>query len=128
MVVDIRSLYSQTGKFTYDPGFMSTAACKSAITYIDGDEGILLYRGYPDPATRGATAISWRVCYLLLKGELPSVEQKRDFDNNIRRHTMVHEQLVRFFSGLPPRRAPDGRHGRRGRRAVRVLSRLARHQ
>ena len=98
-VVDIRALYNQTGKFTYDPGFMSTAACKSAITFIDGDEGVLLYRGYPiEQLAQHCDFLE--TCYLLLKGELPSEEQKRAFDDNITRHTMVHEQLVRFFSGF----------------------------
>jgi citrate synthase len=98
-VVDIRALYSQGGKFTYDPGFMSTAACKSAITFIDGDEGVLLYRGYPiEQLAQNCDFLE--TCFLLLKGELPSRDQKRAFDSNISRHTMVHEQLVRFFSGF----------------------------
>jgi len=98
-VVDIRALYTQTGKFTYDPGFMSTAACKSAITYIDGDQGVLLYRGYPiEQLAEHCDFLE--TCYLLLKGELPNEEQKHAFDGNITRHTMVHEQLVRFFSGF----------------------------
>jgi citrate synthase len=98
-VVDIRALYGQSGKFTYDPGFMSTASCKSAITYIDGDAGILLYRGYPiEQLAQHCDFLE--TCYLLLKGELPDKEQKRAFDGNISRHTMVHEQLVRFFSGF----------------------------
>ena len=98
-VVDIRSLYGETGKFTYDPGFMSTAACKSAITFIDGDEGILLYRGYPIQQLAEQCDFLG-VCHLLLKGELPNAAEKRAFDGNIRRHTMVHEQLVSFFSGF----------------------------
>jgi citrate synthase len=98
-VVDIRSLYSKTGKFTYDPGFMSTAACKSAITYIDGDNGVLLYRGYPIEQLAEKCDFL-EVCYLLLKGELPTLAQNREWDSNITRHTMVHEQLVRFFSGF----------------------------
>jgi citrate synthase len=98
-VVDIRALYTQSGKFTYDPGFMSTAACKSAITFIDGDAGVLLYRGYPiEQLAEHCDFLE--TCYLLLKGELPNQEQKRAFDSNISRHTMVHEQLVRFFSGF----------------------------
>jgi citrate synthase len=98
-VVDIRALYNQAGKFTYDPGFMSTASCKSAITYIDGDQGVLLYRGYPiEQLAQNCDFLE--TCYLLLKGELPNREQKRAFDFNISRHTMVHEQLVRFFSGF----------------------------
>ena len=98
-VVDIRALYNQANKFTYDPGFMSTASCKSAITYIDGDQGVLLYRGYPiEQLAQNCDFLE--TCYLLLKGELPNREQKRAFDTNISRHTMVHEQLVRFFSGF----------------------------
>ncbi len=98
-VVDIRALYNQAGKFTYDPGFMSTASCKSAITYIDGDQGVLLYRGYPiEQLAQNCDFLE--TCYLLLKGELPNREQKHAFDFNISRHTMVHEQLVRFFSGF----------------------------
>jgi citrate synthase len=98
-VADIRALYTQAGKFTYDPGFMSTASCKSAITYIDGDVGVLLYRGYPiEQLAQHCDFLE--TCYLLLKGELPTPEQKRAFDSNISRHTMVHEQLVRFFSGF----------------------------
>jgi citrate synthase len=98
-VADIRSLYGKAGMFTYDPGFMSTASCKSAITYIDGDEGVLLYRGYPIEQLAEQCAFL-EVCYLLLKGELPNREQKKTWDANISRHTMVHEQLVRFFSGF----------------------------
>jgi len=98
-VVDIRSLYGKTGKFTYDPGFMSTAACKSAITYIDGDNGILLYRGYPiEQLAQHCDFLE--VCHLLLKGELPNAAEKQDWDDRIRKHTMVHEQLARFYSGF----------------------------
>jgi citrate synthase len=98
-VIDIRPLYAKTGMFTYDPGFMSTASCKSAITYIDGDEGVLLYRGYPiEQLARQCDFLE--VCHLLLKGELPTPVQKREWDERIRRHTMVHEQLVRFYSGF----------------------------
>ncbi len=98
-VVDIGKLYGQTGMFTYDPGFTSTASCESEITYIDGDEGILLYRGYPieQIAEKGDYL---ETCYLLLYGELPTPVQKRDFDHRITRHTMVHEQMARFFGGL----------------------------
>jgi len=98
-VVDIRPLYAKTGKFTYDPGFMSTASCKSAITYIDGDNGVLLYRGYPIEQLAEKCDFL-EVCYLLLKGELPTLPQKREWDDCIRKHTMVHEQLVRFYSGF----------------------------
>ena len=92
-------LYSQTGMFTYDPGFTSTASCESKITYIDGDEGVLLYRGYPieQLAEHGDFL---ETCYLLLYGELPTGAQKADFDYRITRHTMVHEQMARFFQGF----------------------------
>src|SRR5262245_41643367 len=89
-VIDIRPLYAKTGRFTYDPGFMSTASCKSAITYIDGDNGVLLYRGYPIEEL-AQTCDFLEVCYLLLKGDLPTLAQKREWDNNIRVHTMVHD-------------------------------------
>jgi citrate synthase len=98
-VVDIGKLYAQTGMFTYDPGFTSTAACESKITYIDGDEGVLLYRGYPieQLAEHGDFL---ETCYLLLYGELPTAAQKVDFDHRVTRHTMVHEQMHRFFQGF----------------------------
>ena len=98
-VVDIGKLYGQTGMFTYDPGFTSTASCESKITYIDGDEGVLLYRGYPieQLAEHGDFL---ETCYLLLYGELPTPTQKKDFDYRITRHTMVHEQMARFFQGF----------------------------
>ncbi len=98
-VVDIGKLYAQTGAFTYDPGFMSTASCESAITYIDGDEGVLLYRGYPieQLAEHGDYL---ETCYLLLEGHLPNAAQKADFDYRVTRHTMVHEQMARFFQGF----------------------------
>ena len=98
-VVDIGKLYGQTGLFTYDPGFTSTASCESKITYIDGDEGVLLYRGYPieQLAEHGDFLES---CYLLLYGELPTKAQKAEFDYTITRHTMVHEQMARFFAGF----------------------------
>ncbi|HXW70202.1 MAG TPA: citrate synthase [Methylocella sp.] len=98
-VVDIGKLYAGTGMFTYDPGFTSTASCESGITYIDGDEGILLYRGYPieQIAEHGDFL---ETAYLLLYGELPNASQKKDFDHRITRHTMVHEQMARFFQGL----------------------------
>ncbi len=97
--IDIRKLYGQTGKFTYDPGFMSTAACNSAITYIDGDKGELLHRGYPieQLAVHGDFL---DVCYLLLKGDLPKIEQKREFNELVTKHTMVHEQMQFFFRGF----------------------------
>src|SRR5579864_5749703 len=98
-VIDIRKLYGQTGKFTYDPGFMSTAACNSAITYIDGDKGELLYRGYPiDNLAQNADFLE--TCYLLLKGELPNAKQKKEFVDTVKQHTMVHEQMQFFFRGF----------------------------
>jgi citrate synthase len=98
-VIDIRSLYSKTGMFTYDPGFTSTAACDSAITYIDGDKGELLYRGYPiDQLSEKSTYIE--VCYLLLYGELPNATQLQEFDELVTKHTMVHEQMHYFYRGF----------------------------
>src|SRR6476660_2741297 len=98
-VLDIAKLYAQTGMFTYDPGFTSTASCESKITYIDGDEGVLLYRGYPieQLAEHGDFL---ETCYLLLYGALPTPSQKSDFDYRVTRHTMVHEQMSRFFQGF----------------------------
>ncbi|WP_296945241.1 citrate synthase [uncultured Massilia sp.] len=98
-VVDIRKLYGQTGKFTYDPGFMSTAACQSAITYIDGDKGELLYRGYPIEQL-AVECDFLETCYLLLNGELPNAEQKAEFETTVTRHTMIHEQMQFFFRGF----------------------------
>ena len=98
-VVDIKTLYGKTGKFTYDPGFMSTAACRSAITYIDGDKGELLYRGYP--IDQIATNCDYlETCYLLLNGEMPNAAQKEAFVNNVSHHTMVHEQMQFFLRGF----------------------------
>ncbi len=98
-VVDIRALYGKTGAFTYDPGFLSTAACASKITFIDGDKGILLYRGYPiDQLAQQCDFLE--VCYLLLNGELPKAQEKQKFDWTVTRHTMVHEQLARLFQGF----------------------------
>lgn len=98
-VVDIRKLYGQTGKFTYDPGFMSTAACNSSITYIDGDKGELLYRGYPiEQLAENCDFLE--TCYLLLNGELPNAEQKATFSDTVTKHTMVHEQMQFFFRGF----------------------------
>ena len=98
-VVDIRSLLAKTGKFTYDPGFLSTASCRSAITFIDGDEGVLLYRGYPiEQLAEHCDFLE--VCYLLLFGELPNQDQKDRFVNTVTRHTMVHDQMTNFFRGF----------------------------
>jgi citrate synthase len=98
-VIDIRKLYGQTGKFTYDPGFMSTAACQSAITYIDGDKGELLYRGYPIEQL-AVNCDFLETCYLLLNGELPNAAEKEKFVATVTKHTMVHEQMQFFFRGF----------------------------
>ncbi|CAG9171592.1 Citrate synthase [Cupriavidus laharis] len=98
-VIDIRKLYGQTGKFTYDPGFMSTASCNSKITYIDGDKGELLYRGYPIEQL-AQKCDHLETCYLLLKGELPNAKQKEEFTGHVMNHTMVHEQLQFFLRGF----------------------------
>ncbi len=98
-VMDVRSLYAKTGMFTYDPGFMATAACRSSITYIDGDQGILMYRGYPIQEL-AAKSDFLEVAYLLLNGELPNPEQKKQFVSDITHHTMVHEQITTFFRGF----------------------------
>ena len=98
-VIDIRKLYGQTGMFTYDPGFLSTASCQSAITYIDGDKGELLYRGYP--IEQIATCCDYLdTCYLLLNGELPEAKQRDDFHALILSQTMVHEQMQFFLRGF----------------------------
>ncbi|GAB3776148.1 citrate synthase [Ramlibacter monticola] len=98
-VIDIRKLYAQTGMFTYDPGFMSTASCQSTITYIDGDKGELLYRGYP--IEQLATSCDYlETCYLLLYGELPNEQQKKDFVSRVTNHTMVNEQMQFFLRGF----------------------------
>ncbi|MDB5900277.1 MAG: citrate (Si)-synthase [Ramlibacter sp.] len=98
-VIDIRKLYAQTGMFTYDPGFMSTAACQSSITYIDGDKGELLYRGYP--IEQLATSCDYlETCYLLLYGELPNPQQKTEFVSRVTNHTMVNEQMQFFLRGF----------------------------
>jgi citrate synthase len=98
-VVDIRTLYGNTGVFTYDPGFLSTASCNSTITYIDGDAGVLLYRGYPiEQLAQQCDFLE--VCYLLLNGELPNRKEKDGFVHMVMHHTMVHEQINRFFTGF----------------------------
>jgi citrate synthase len=98
-VIDIRQLYAKTGKFTYDPGFMSTAACSSAITYIDGDKGELLYRGYPIEQL-AANCDFLEVCHLILYGDLPNPSAKKDFVGRVTHHTMVHEQMQFFLRGF----------------------------
>ena len=98
-VIDIRKLYGQTGKFTFDPGFLSTAACDSKITYIDGDKGELLYRGYPiEQIAQNCDFLE--TCHLLLNGDLPNRAQQKDFTYRVVHHTMVHEQMTRFFQGF----------------------------
>jgi len=98
-VVDIRKLYGETGMFTYDPGFTSTASCESALTYIDGDEGVLLHRGYPIGQLAEQSSFM-EVSYLLLNGELPSKGELDEFTHTITRHTMLHEQLATFYRGF----------------------------
>jgi citrate synthase len=98
-VVDIRKLYGATGAFTYDPGFTSTASCESSLTYIDGDEGVLLHRGYPiDQLAEKSNFVE--VCHLLLRGELPTAAQYEAFEDSVTRHTMLHSQFDRFFEGF----------------------------
>ena len=98
-VIDIRKLGAETGHFTYDPGFLSTASCRSSITYIDGDKGELLYRGYPiEQLAEQCSFIE--VAYLLRNGELPSKAELEDFDGRVRRHNMLHDQMNRFFTGF----------------------------
>lgn len=98
-VIDIRKLYGSTGKFTFDPGFLATAACESKITYIDGDKGELLYRGYPiEQLAENCDFLE--TCFLLLNGELPNQAEKKDFEYRVTHHTMVHEQMSKFFSGF----------------------------
>ncbi len=98
-VIDIRKLYGQADIFTYDPGFTSTASCDSTITFIDGDKGELLHRGYPIDQLAGKSHYL-EVCYLLLYGELPTAEQLEDFEQRVTMHTMLHEQMKNFFSGF----------------------------
>jgi citrate synthase len=98
-VIDVRSLYAKTGMFTYDPGYLSTASTRSKITFIDGDEGVLEYRGYPiEQLAEHCTFLE--VCYLIMNGELPNKEQLDTFVDTVMHHTMVHEQLSRFYTGF----------------------------
>ena len=98
-VIDIRTLGAKTGLFTYDSGFLSTGSCQSRITYIDGDKGELLYRGYPiEQLAENCSFLE--VAYLLKNGELPNAQQKTDFEEIIKTHSMVHEQLVKFYQGF----------------------------
>ncbi|MGN6365211.1 citrate synthase [Asticcacaulis taihuensis] len=98
-VIDIRKLYAETDAFTYDPGFTSTASCESKITFIDGDKGVLLHRGYPIGQLAEKSSFL-ETCYLLLHGELPTAAEFEPFENSITRHTMLHEQFDKFFSGF----------------------------
>jgi len=98
-VIDVRKLYANTGMFTYDPGFTSTASCDSGLTYIDGDEGVLLHRGYPIGQLAEQSSFM-EVSYLLLNGELPSAKELDEFTHTITRHTMIHEQLTTFYRGF----------------------------
>ena len=98
-VIDIRKLYAEADVFTYDPGFTSTASCESKITFIDGDKGVLLHRGYPIEQLAEQSSFL-EVCYLLLHGELPNAAEFEEFDHNITYHTMLHEQFDRFFNGF----------------------------
>jgi len=98
-VVDISGFYQETGRFTYDPSFTSTASCESKITFIDFDKGIVLYRGYPiEQLAEHSTFLE--TCYLLIYGDLPTAQQYEAFENSIVKHTMVHEQMIRFYSGF----------------------------
>ncbi len=99
MTMDVRSLYKELGIFTYDPGFMATASCWSDITYLDGEKGILEYRGYPIEQLAEESSYL-ETCYLLLHGELPSKKEYDEFEYSIKHHTMLHEQLLRFYSGF----------------------------
>ena len=97
-VIDVKDVLA-AGHFTFDPGFMATAACESKITFIDGNKGVLLHRGYPiDQLATKADYLE--TCYLLLNGELPTAEQKEEFDAKVRNHTMVHDQVSRFYNGF----------------------------
>ena len=126
-VIDIRSLYAKTGLFTYDPGFTSTAACDSTITYIDGDKGELMYRGYPIEQLADEIQLPRSLLSAALRRTAEQPRRCEDFDQRVTRHTMVHEQMHLFYPRLPPRRASDGGGVRRGRRHGGVLPRLDRH-
>lgn len=98
-VIDVQNILAQGGHFTYDPGFMATAACESKITFIDGDNGVLLHRGYPIEQLAEQSSYL-ETCYLLLKGELPNATQKTEFEQRVTQHTMVHDQISKFFEGF----------------------------
>jgi citrate synthase len=98
-VIDIRKLYDESGYFTYDPGFTSTASCESKITYIDGDAGVLLYRGYPiEELAENSNFLE--VSYLLLNGDLPTHREFKEFESDIKHHSMVHQQMIKFYEGF----------------------------
>jgi len=98
-VIDVRKLYGETGHFTFDPAYTSTASCKSRLTFIDGDEGVLMHRGYTiEELTDNSTFLE--VAYLLLEGDLPNKMQFDEFEHNVTYHTMVHEQLHKFYQGF----------------------------
>lgn len=98
-VMDVRKFYAQSGQFTFDPGFTSTASCESQITFIDGEEGVLLHRGYPI-GQLAAQATFPEVCHLILNGELPSKAELDSFNDEIKQHTLLHTQMDRFFEGF----------------------------
>src|SRR5512147_1916966 len=98
-VIDVRRLYHDTGFFTFEPGYTSTGSCESSITYIDGDKGVLLYRGYPIEQLAEKSSFL-EVSYLLIYGELPTAAQLQEFQNSITRHSMVNESLLRFYNGF----------------------------
>ena len=125
-VIDVGKLTGE-GYFTYDPGFVSTASCDSNITYIDGDNGILLHRGYPIEQL-AEHSDHLELCYLLLNGELPNAEEKQAFVSTIKNHTMVHESLRDFFKGFPRAGHPMAVHVRRCGCVVGFLSRLPGHR
>lgn len=100
-VIDTSALYRELGVFTLDPGFGTTASCKSSVTYLDGDEGVLLHRGYPIEQLAEHSTFT-EVCYLLLNGDLPNLKQKADFEHDLKMHSMTHEHLTRFYNGYRP--------------------------
>ena len=125
-VVDIRSLFKEIGYFTYDPGFMATASCKSAITYLDGPKGELSYRGYPIEQLAEHCSFL-EVCYLLLRGELPNTQQLSEFEYIISHHTMLNKSLRKFFDGFQLRRPSNGHDDWSHRLAVSLLPRYLGH-
>jgi len=118
--IDVRSLYANQGLLTYDPGFRSTASCKSAITYIDGANGILRYRGYPIEELAKHSTFT-EVAYLLMFGELPKPEDINSFTASVNEYTLLHDQVLSFYVVFRRGGSPHGRPGRRGRRPLRIL-------